>query len=183
MGMKGLSKTEIVCAIIFFVSALICGIWFLLYSYFAVPEITLLGDAEVVVNLNGNYDEKGATATLDNKDVTDSIEIDSKLDTSKVGDYVIKYSITNSKGMQKKSVSRLVKVRDDVKPELRLKGGSPYTIQFGTIYKDPGYVASDNYDGDISDKVKINGEVNTNQLGIYRLYYTVIDYCNKNKNS
>ena len=173
--MKGLSKTEIVCAIIFFVTALICGIWFLLYSYFAVPEITLLGDSEVVVKLNGNYEEKGATATLDNQDVTDSIRIESKLDTSKVGDYVIEYSVTNSKGMQKKSVSRLVKVRDDIKPKLKLKGGSTYTVQFGTTYKDPGYVASDNYDGDISDKVKINGEVNTNELGIYKLYYTIID--------
>ena len=55
IGMKGFSKTELVCAIIFFVSALLCGVWFLLYSYFAVPEITLIGDNEVVVKLNGNY--------------------------------------------------------------------------------------------------------------------------------
>ena len=173
--MKGISKTEFVCAIIFFVSALLCGIWFLLYSYFAVPEITLIGDNEVVVKLNGNYEEKGATATLDNEDVSDSIEINSKLDTTKVGDYTIKYTITNSKGMQKRTVSRLVKVRDDVKPQIKLKGKALYEVQFGTEYKEPGYIASDNYDGDISDKVKITGEVKTNEFGLYKLYYTVTD--------
>ncbi len=173
--MKGISRTELVCAIIFFVSALLCGVWFLLYSYFAVPEITLIGDNEVVVKLNGNYEEKGATATLDNEDVSDSIKIDSKLDTTKVGDYVIKYTITNSKGMQKKTVSRLVKVRDDKKPQIKLKGKSLYEVQFGTTYNEPGYTALDNYDGDISDKVKITGEVNTNEFGLYKLYYTVTD--------
>ena len=167
--MKGFSKVELVCAIIFFVSALLCGIWFFLYSYFAVPEISLVGDSEVVVLLDTEYDEKGAKAFLNNEDISDSIKIESKLDTKKVGNYVITYSVTNTKGRQERSVTRTVKVRDNINPVLKLKGGSPYKVQFGSKYNDPGYTATDNYDGDISKKVKITGDVNTSKIGVYNL--------------
>ena len=173
--MKGFSKVELVCAIIFFISAFSCGIWFLMYSYFAVPEISLIGDKEVLVKLGDTYDEKGAKASLNNEDISDSIKIESKLDTSKVGDYVITYSVTNTKGRQERSVTRNVKIRDDINPVLKLKGDSPYKVQFGSEYKDPGYTATDNYDGDITKKVKITGEVNTHEIGIYKLYYTATD--------
>ena len=113
------------------------------------------------------------TASLNNKDISDSIKIDSKLDTSKVGDYVITYSVTNIKGRQERSVTRTVKVRDDINPVLKLKGDSPYKVQFGSKYKDPGYIATDNYDGDITDRVEVQGIVDTKQLGVYKLYYIV----------
>ena len=146
-----------------------------MYSYFAVPEISLIGDKEVVVKLDGNYDEKGASAYLNGDDISDSIKIESRLDTSKVGDYVITYSVTNTKGRQERSVTRTIKVRDDINPVLKLKGDSPYKVQFASKYKDPGYTATDNYDGDITKKVKITGEVDTNEIGIYKLYYTATD--------
>lgn len=172
---KGLSKIELTCAIIFTICAMLCLAWFILYAYFATPELSLIGDKEVIVPLKGNYEEKGATAKLANEDITDSIKIDSKLDTNKVGVYEIVYSVTNKKGRKKVTIKRIVKVRESEKPTITLKKGIKIKVQYGSEFKDPGYTASDNYDGNLSDKVEEQGIVDTNQLGVYKLYYTVKD--------
>jgi hypothetical protein len=45
----------------------------------------------------------------------------------------------------------------------------------GEDFSDPGVTAQDNVDGDLSDQVAISGEVNTEQVGIYTLEYSVRD--------
>lgn len=169
------SKIEIVCSIVFLICALLCLIWFLLYAYFAVPEITLIGPSEITINLDGNYEEKGATAKLDNRDITKNIKIDNPVNTSKVGDYIITYSVTNKKGKKEQSITRRVKIRETEKPVIKLKKDSTISVQYGVTYKDPGYIAMDNYDGDITDKVEVQGNVDTKKIGTYKLYYTVYD--------
>jgi hypothetical protein len=56
--------------------------------------------------------------------------------------------------------------------ELTLLGDSPYVIEKGTTYVDPGYTATEN-DEDVSDAVVVTGTVNTNTPGIYTLSYSV----------
>lgn len=169
------SKNMLICAIVFFVAALFCVMLFFLYDYFAVPEIKLVGEEEVVLILNNKYEDEGAVATLDNIDISDQVKVSNKVDEKKVGNYQIIYSVTNTKGKQERKVIRKVWVRDDVNPELSLKGSNPYKTQYGSDYKDPGYVAHDNYDGDITSKVKISGKVDIKKIGDYKLYYTVSD--------
>ena len=166
---------EIACSVVFIICAILCLAWFVLYAYLAVPEITLNGEEEITVNLNGSYEEQGATAKLDNKDVTDRIKIDNPLNTNKVGDYIIKYSITNTKGQKEQVVTRRVKVRETEKPIIVLNNKSSITVQYGSKYKEPGYKANDNYDGDLTDRVEVQGEVDTRQIGTYKLYYTATD--------
>lgn len=165
----------VACSIVFIIVAILCLVWFILYAYLAVPEITLNGEEEINLQLYGNYEEMGATATLDNKDVTDKIKIDNPLDTSKVGDYIIKYSITNNKGKKEQVVTRRVKIRENEKPIIKLKGGKSIKVQYGATYKDPGYEAIDNYDGDITSQVQVQGEIDTKTIATYKLYYTVTD--------
>ena len=172
---KDYSKIEITCAIVFLISSMLCLGWFILYAYLAVPTISLNGNSEVIINLGGQYEESGAKASLDNKDVSKRIKIDNPVDTNKVGVYKVKYSVTNNKGMKKQTVIRKVMVRETEKPTIKLTSGTDIKVQYGSTYKDPGYKASDNYDGDISDKVKVQGAVDTNQIGAYKLYYTVAD--------
>lgn len=173
--MKRFNKIEVICICVFFVSALLCLSWYFLYAYFTVPEIMLKGSSEVTVVINSKYQDAGAVAKLDNMDISDNIKVDSNLDVKKVGNYNITYSVTNLKGRQKRKVTRVVKVIDNEKPILVLKKGSSYKIQYGSEYKEPGYVAKDNYDGDISSKVKVSGEVDTQKIGTYKLYYKVAD--------
>ena len=58
---------------------------------------------------------------------------------------------------------------------LALKGDSEITIQAGSDYTDPGYTAEDNVDGDLTDKVSVDGSVNTYSAGTYSLTYKVQD--------
>jgi hypothetical protein len=60
-------------------------------------------------------------------------------------------------------------------PYIKLKGPEVMYIEQGGRYVEPGYIAMDNKDGNISRKVVISGEVNTNILGLYILTYYVKD--------
>lgn len=154
--------------------------WFLLYAYFAEPTITLKGEEEVTIKLNEKFIDSGATAMLDNKDISKTIKVTNNIKANVVGDYEVVYSVTNTKGKKEKKVTRIVKVRDDIKPVIKLKKGSVYKVQYGTNYKEPGYTATDNYDGNITKKVKVTGNVDTNKLGMYKLYYSVTDSSSNN---
>lgn len=172
---KEVNGIGIVCSVVFIICAVSCLIWFILYGYLAVPEISLKGDPEITIDLNGEYEEYGAIAKLDNNDISDRIVIDNPLDTKKVGDYIIKYSVTNKKGRKETIVTRRVRVRETEKPTILLNGKKNMTVQYGSKYKDPGYEANDNYDGNITEKVEVQGEVDTKQIGTYKLYYIVTD--------
>lgn len=172
---KNTGRIGLTCSIIFFLASMLCLAWFVLYAYLAVPKISLRGNQEVVLNLNDQYTEQGAVATLDNRDISQRIKIDNPLNTNKVGIYNIKYSVTNNKGKKKQTVTRIVRIRETEKPTIKLEKGTNIKVQYGSTYKDPGYKANDNYDGDISSKVEVQGEVDTHQIGAYKLYYTVSD--------
>jgi len=62
-----------------------------------IPTITINGPEELIIGLNTNYLDEGAIAT-DNvdKDITKKIEISSNVDTSKVGNYTVTYTVKDS---------------------------------------------------------------------------------------
>ena len=175
MKNKRFNKLEKICLIIALLSAILCFVGYFSYSYLIEPEITLKGKKEITIDLNSKYNDPGVTAFQGEKDISKNVKIKGKVDTTKVGDYTLTYIITNLKGYQKQEITRVIKVRDGEKPTLKLKGKSPYVISYQTTYKEPGYTATDNYDGNLTNKVKITGKVNTKKLGTYKLYYTVED--------
>ncbi len=61
-------------------------------------------------------------------------------------------------------------------PEITLNGESTIEIPLGGDFSDPGATAFDYLDGDITDKIEVSGEVNTNIVGNYLLTYNVTDY-------
>ena len=58
-------------------------------------------------------------------------------------------------------------------PKITLKGKNIITINQGQNYKEPGYMAKDSKDGNITKNVKITGKINQNKPGTYELIYTV----------
>lgn len=66
-------------------------------------------------------------------------------------------------------------VADVTPPEISLLGNRIVTITQGSTYVDEGVSATDNVDGDISATVAIEGAVNTEELGEYRLSFSVSD--------
>ena len=57
-------------------------------------------------------------------------------------------------------------------PHIILKGSSKITINYKTVYKEKGYTASKLND-DITKNVKVEGKVNPDKLGEYKITYTV----------
>jgi len=64
---------------------------------------------------------------------------------------------------------------DTIKPVILLHGSNPMSVVKGETFYDPGAVASDNVDGDISASITVSGAVNTNSIGTYTLTYRVAD--------
>lgn len=168
-------KVEKICLVLILISIVSITSYFFIKPYFIIPEINLVGEETITIDLNSDYSDLGAVAKLDNKDISDLIEIDGKVDVKKTGDYTIVYSITNLKGYKKREVKRVVKVRDSVKPTLKLKGSTVYKVSYGSKYVDPGYSAKDNYDGDLTKNVIVSGTVDTYKIGSYKINYSIVD--------
>lgn len=84
------------------------------------------------------------------------------------------YSVTDSSG-NKAEVVRDIFYDDPIPPEIKLYGDGDIIIAEGGSFKDPGYVANDNVDGVLTDKVTVSGSVNTAKEGKYTLTYSVTD--------
>lgn len=64
---------------------------------------------------------------------------------------------------------------DTTKPIVKLKGESTVTVGLGTKATDPGAIATDDKDGDISDRIQRSGNVDTTTPGTYYVKYVVSD--------
>ena len=74
-----------------------------------------------------------------------------------------------------KTVKEVVIDREDrTPPEIKLNGSDTIYLGVGASYVEPGYIAQDNCDGDITDKVQVSGSVET-YAGTYQLIYSVSD--------
>ena len=73
-------------------------------------EIKLKGKEIVYLNVNEEYEEEGAIATYNKEDISEYVKTEGEINTSKEGNYEIKYTI--EKENIKKEVIRKVKVFD-----------------------------------------------------------------------
>ena len=86
----------------------------------------------------------------------------------------IKYRVSDSSGnMARKEFD--VNIMDNEKPSLILNDESIIYLSVGAKYVEPGYVAIDNCDGNITDQVLVSGSVDTKKPGTYVLTYSVKD--------
>ena len=140
------------------------------------PVITLNGTSEVALEVGSNYEESG-TSAIDNIDgnITSNLVASGEVDTTKLGTYMIKYNVSDSSGNKAAEVVRTVKVVDTTAPIISLQGDQTINLIVGGKYSEPGAVASDNYDGNLTEKVVISGTVDTQKVGSYVLKYVVID--------
>lgn len=64
---------------------------------------------------------------------------------------------------------------DTTAPELTLTGESTIKVVARRTFEEPGFVAVDDRDGDLTASVQVSGEVDVNWCGSYTLTYTVSD--------
>jgi len=87
---------------------------------------------------------------------------------------VITYVVQDSSGNHA-IAQRAVNYDDPIAPELTLSGDREITVHLGRNYEDPGYKALDNFDGDITSWVKVEGSVDFHTPGVYTVTYSVTD--------
>ncbi len=146
---KGNKKYVIIVAIIIL---LLTGISYLLIA----PKIELKGEKEITLEYPNKYKEPGYTAKTLTSNITSKVKTTGKVNNKKIGEYKITYEIKNLFLTQK--ITRIVKIIDKGKPELTLKGEENPKVCPGKEYEEEGYQAIDNYDGDLTEKVKVTKE-------------------------
>ncbi|HDR3890976.1 TPA: DUF5011 domain-containing protein, partial [Bacillus cereus] len=134
----------------------------------------------VSINVGDNFDPMAGVSAIDEKDgdITSKIKVDGNVDTSKPGTYEVTYTVTNSKGL---TIVRKQPVK--VKETEGTKNEAPVlTVPFTTTLHvgeefDPmaGVSATDKEDGNLTNKVKYKGNVDTSKPGKYIVEYWVVD--------
>lgn len=76
-----------------------------------------------------------------------------------------------------------INYKDSEKPTIKLNGSTNLYIELGSTYKEEGATAYDSCDGDLTDKIKITGNVDTFNEGEYIVTYVVADSSNNKVNT
>ena len=140
------------------------------------PVITLVGANPVTLEVGTAYVEPGYTATDNyNGNITGSVIVTGSVNHMVLGSYVLRYNVSDSSGNPAVERTRTVNVVDTTAPVITLLGENPLVLVVGTPYVEPGYTATDNYDGDITTNVVVSGSVNHDVPGTYTLTYNVSD--------
>ena len=72
-------------------------------------------------------------------------------------------------------VAMSCKKEDNYQPVISINGDYEKVVSLNSSYTEEGATATDNEDGDITDKVIVTGSVDVNEKGEYRIYYDVTD--------
>lgn len=172
-----------------------------------IPVITLNGDSNINIYQDSVYTELGATATDDRDgDISSKIVIEyrdsnnsllanglSDIDTTKLGvTYKVIYKVSDLAGNNSTELERIITVvekPDTVKPSIKINGTFMTSAYKDVAYTEQGATATDDRDGDITDKITViyrtgsgdllpNGisDVDTSKLGAtYQIVYQVQD--------
>ena len=143
--------------------------------------LTLKGFTQVTVEVGDKFSETGYSAVdCYGKDLTASVKVNDTANYSRAGIYLIHYEVSDAGGNMAKA-SRTVVVEEPPRnappptaPKITVNGSNPIILHVGgTAYTEQGALAIDAADGDISNKVKISGSVNTSKAGTYTLTYSI----------
>lgn len=166
-------KKRILPAVLALVLLLAAALGWFLYANEFTLTIQLAGEPEMLVEYGKGYEEPGAEAVLSGrwlfrsgvvpKDVL--VELQTDLQENVMGKYTVTYS-AEYLGLTA-TARRSLRVVDTVSPIITLKK-TDNTILPGQPYEEEGFVAVDNYDGNLTDRVKRTVEADV-------ITYTVMD--------
>lgn len=139
----------------------------------AKPVINLIGDSAVKIPEGVGYSDPGATGS-DYEDGSVTVNSVSNVMPDDPGSYTITYNAEDSFGQSADTVTRIVEVI--AAPVITLNGDSLVQIIEGGSYSELGAVAIDGEGADISDRINIDGTIDSGIIGFQQiLTYKVVD--------
>ena len=144
---------------------------------------TIAGVKDQTIKVGESFNPKTGVSAKDKEDgdLTSKIKIEGKVDTNKAGEYKLTYTVEDSKGA-KVTASATITVVPNIEDGLvinsvpTITGVKDQTIKVGESFNPKtGVNAKDKEDGDLTSKIKIEGKVDTNKVGKYKLTYSVED--------
>ena len=146
------------------------------------PLLELIGSNPLNIQAGSVFIDPGYTAIdISDGDITNLVQIDySIIDTGTIGTYVISYIVEDSSG-NSTSTTRTIVVDDTSAPVITLKGTNPYKVAQNSVYTDPGAIAIDSFEGDISESIVTDSsDVDTSIPGEFVVTYNVADSSGNN---
>ncbi len=136
-------------------------------------EVSLMlnGESEMTLEYGTAFEDPGAEGFYWDEETPDEklsaqVTVESDLDETKLGSYTVTYTVTWENATQ--SATRTVHLVDTTVPEITLVADPNRLTMPGESYDEEGFTATDNYDGDITDRVVRTEEED-------RVIYTVKD--------
>ncbi|WP_318999809.1 immunoglobulin-like domain-containing protein [Mesobacillus sp. S13] len=133
------------------------------------------GIEDTSINVHSDFNPLDGVNAYDfiEGNLTAEIELEGDVDPSKMGDYVVIYKVTDTSGNTSET-SRTITVADKGEPVLT--GVEDLTLEavdsFDVL---EGVAATDNVDGDLTEKIEVTGTVEPLKPGVYVVHYSVTD--------
>ncbi|MEH7594275.1 immunoglobulin-like domain-containing protein [Bacillus toyonensis] len=132
------------------------------------------------LHIGDTFDPMTGVSASDKEEgnLTDKVKHKGNVDTTKPGKYIVEYWVVDSQEVNATATQTVIveenRETPDMEPKLTVPGGE--TMNVGDSF-DPmtGVSATDEEDGDLTDKVTVEGKVDTIKPGTYVLTYTVKD--------
>ena len=142
------------------------------------PELTV--PLTITLRVGDTFDPMSNVKAIDKEDgdLTNRVKHKGEVDTSKPGKYIVDYSVIDSQGGNAKAAQTVIVEGNGETSDLNLTLTVPAaaTIHVGDSFDPMAKVkAIDKENGDLTSKVKVDGEVDTSKAGTYVLTYTVTD--------
>lgn len=87
----------------------------------------------------------------------------------------VRLTVSDKSGNQTIKEVSVEFMKDTTPPQIVLNGLSKIYIRKDSAYSEPGYTASDNCDGNITNRVVVTGNIDTSRVGTQKISYTVAD--------
>lgn len=137
--------------------------------------VTLNGEDTITLYQGADYIESGYEAhNSKGEDLTSQVIIKSTLDISKIGEYEITYTV--GKITKTRKITIVEKPQEYISIYLvPVNNSVNIYLKKGEKYKEPGYQAFSSSGKNLTNEVKITGNVDTSKKGNYNLVYSVVD--------
>lgn len=165
--------------IVFLVLLLLSELAYIGYRYLTVErvEFHLMGESTIALKDEERFSEPGFFAEtcdkLECRDISEYVSVIGEVPEKVVGEFRIEYELDYKE--EKRELERTISVTDTEAPVLTLAGEKEYGFRKYEEFSEPGVTAVDNFDGDLTGQISVDGEVDMLSPGAYKIKYSVAD--------